>query len=98
MDQGHSKHEHHTPGYGIYIIIWLVLIGLTSITVTVAGIDFGMIALAIALFIAAIKSALVINIFMHIKFEEAIFKVFLLVSGMTLVVIFLLTFFDVYNR
>ena len=52
------------------------------------------ILLVIALFIAAIKSALVINIFMHIKFEEKIFKVFLALSGMTLLIIFILTFTD----
>ena len=48
----------------------------------------------IALTIAAVKSALVINIFMHIKFDEPIFKFFLIVSGLTLIVIFALTFFD----
>lgn len=90
--------NHHSTGYGTYILVWLALIALTSITVTVAGIDFGMVALAIAMFIAAVKSALVINIFMHIKYEEPIFKVFLLVSGFTIVVIFALTFLDVVNR
>ncbi|MCF8240790.1 MAG: cytochrome C oxidase subunit IV family protein [Melioribacteraceae bacterium] len=98
MQNDNSKHEHHVTGYGTYILVWLALIALTSITVTVSGIDFGMAALGIALFIAAIKSALVINIFMHIKFDEAIFKVFLLVSLFTLLVIFILTFFDVVNR
>lgn len=98
MQNDNSKHEHHVTGYGTYILVWLALIALTSITVTVSGIDFGMIALGIALFIAAVKSALVINIFMHIKFDEAIFKVFLLVSLFTLLVIFILTFFDVVNR
>jgi cytochrome c oxidase subunit 4 len=97
MDKENTNHS-HSHGYGLYILVWLGLLALTSITVTVAGIDFGQLALAIALFIAAVKSSLVINYFMHIKFEEAIFKVFLLVSGMTLLVIFILTFFDVVNR
>jgi cytochrome c oxidase subunit 4 len=94
MDQNKHSEHHHVTGYGVYILVWLVLIALTSITVTVAGIDFGMVALAVAMTIAAIKSALVINIFMHIKFDQPIFKVFLLVSGFTLIVIFVLTFFD----
>lgn len=95
-----EEHTNHSlsHGYGIYILVWLGLLALTSITVTVAGIDLGQLALAVALFIAAVKSSLVINYFMHIKFEEAIFKVFLLVSGLTLLVIFVLTFFDVVNR
>jgi len=70
------------------------LLAFTSITVSVAGISLGNYTLVIALFIAAIKSALVINIFMHIKFEEKIFKVFLALSGMTLLIIFILTFTD----
>ncbi len=98
MEKENTEHKGNSHGYGIYVLIWLGLIALTSITVTVAGVDFGMIALPIALLIAAIKSGLVINYFMHIKYEEPIFKVFILLSGMTLLVIFALTFFDVYNR
>ncbi len=87
-----SKQKH--PGYLTYVFVWLALLAFTSITVTVAGVSLGKYTLFIALAIAAIKSALVINIFMHIKFEEKIFKVFLALSGMTLLIIFVLTFFD----
>ena len=98
MEHDNTEHKETSHGYGIYVLVWLGLIALTSITVTVAGIDFGMIALPIAMTIAAIKSGLVINYFMHIKYEEPIFKVFILLSGMTLVVVFALTFVDVFNR
>lgn len=96
MEQEKSKHKEH--GYGIYVLVWLGLIALTSITVSIAGMNFGELALTIALLIAAIKSSLVINYFMHIKYEEPIFKVFLLLSGMTLFVIFVLTFSDLVYR
>ena len=94
----HSSDEQHHIGYGTYILVWVGLLALTSITVTVAGISLGAYTLFVALLIAAIKSSLVINIFMHIKFDEPIFKVFLLVSGFTLFVIFLLTFLDFIYR
>lgn len=93
----HNQNEHH-PGYGTYIFVWLGLVALTTITVTVAGMNLGNITLIVALAIAAIKSSLVVNIFMHIKYEELLFKVFLLVSGTTLLVIFILTFMDYTNR
>ena len=93
-----SEHKHHHVGYGTLILIWVALIALTSITVTVAGISLGAYTLLVALLIAAVKSSLVINIFMHIKFDEPIFKVFLLVSGFTLLVIFILTFSDFIYR
>jgi cytochrome c oxidase subunit 4 len=88
-----NKKNHITP-YSTYLIVWISLLAFTSITVSVAGINLGNYTLVVAMFIAAIKSALVINIFMHIKFEEKIFKVFLALSGMTLLVIFILTFTD----
>ncbi len=98
MEYQKDEHKVHHPGYGMYILVWMALLALTSITVAVAGIDLGAFTLFVALLIAAIKSGLVINIFMHIKFDEPIFKVFLSLSAFTLFVIFLLTFFDVIYR
>lgn len=92
-----ENHKNH-PGYSTYIFVWLALLAFTSITVTVAGINLGSYTMLVALGIAAIKSVLVINIFMHIKFEEKIFKVFLLLSLFTLIVIFILTSFDIIYR
>lgn len=89
-----SNDKHHITGYGTYVLVWVGLLALTSITVTVAGVNLGMYTLLVALGIAAVKSALVINIFMHIKFEEKIFKLFLFLSAATLLVIFILTFVD----
>ncbi|MBI5806785.1 MAG: cytochrome C oxidase subunit IV family protein [Ignavibacteriales bacterium] len=88
------EHTKKHPGYLTYVLVWMALLVFTSITVTIAGIDLGKYTLLIAMFIAAIKSSLVINVFMHIRFEEKIFKVFLLLSGMTLLIIFVLTFSD----
>ncbi|MDH7604658.1 MAG: cytochrome C oxidase subunit IV family protein [Melioribacter sp.] len=90
--------QHHKIEISTYIIVWLSLLAFTSITVTIAGISLGKYTLFIALLIAAIKSALVINIFMHIKFDEPIFKAFLALSSATLIIIFVLTFFDIIYR
>ncbi len=98
MQADNSNHEKHIVGYGVYIFVWLGLLALTTITVSVAGIDLGNYTLFVALSIAAIKSGLVIYYFMHIKFEESIFKVFLFISGITLVIIFILTAFDIIYR
>jgi cytochrome c oxidase subunit 4 len=89
--------QHHT-GYLTYVLVWLTLVAFTALTVTIAGVSLGKYTLLIALLIAAVKSSLVINIFMHIKFDEPIFKVFLGLSGFTLIVIFILTFIDFLYR
>ena len=91
MDNHNNKEEHHITSYFTYVIVWVGLLALTSITVTIAGISLGQYTLIVAMFIAAVKSYLVINIFMHIKFDQPIFKIFLLLSGLTLLVIFILT-------
>lgn len=97
MSNNH-QHAEHNISYTKYLLVWVSLIAFTSITVSIAGINLGNFTLAIALLIAAVKSSLVINIFMHIKFEDSIFKVFLIISGFTLFVIFALTFFDYFYR
>jgi cytochrome c oxidase subunit 4 len=88
----------HDPRYGINVIIWITLLSLTVITVAVAGIDLGNYTLFVAMLIAAIKSTFVINYFMHIKFEDLIFKIFLILVILVLAVIFVLTAFDVFLR
>ncbi len=93
-----KEHNSHLIPYGTYVLVWLSLVSLTVLTVTIAGVDFGRIALFIALFIAAVKSTLVINYFMHIKFDDAIFKFFLLVALVTLASIFILTATDIFFR
>jgi cytochrome c oxidase subunit 4 len=92
-----DKNKHHI-GYLTYILVWLALLAFTAMTVTIAGVSLGKYTLLIALLIAAVKSALVINIFMHIKFDEPIFKIFLGLSGFTLLIIFILTFVDFLYR
>lgn len=101
----HNEHENdgrilvaHDPTYGIHIKVWMVLVSLTIITVAVAGMDLGQYTLFVALLIAAIKSSLVVNIFMHIKFEDVLFKVFVVLVIATLAVILTLTGFDVFFR
>ena len=98
MEQNKSHEQEHSSGYGVYILVWLGLIALTSLTVTIAGFNLGSLTLFVALLIAAVKSTLVINIFMHIKYEDPLFKFFFIVSLLTLLVIFILTFVDYLSR
>ena len=91
MENSETK---HINGYGVYILVWVGLLALTSLTVSVAGVNLEQYTLFIALTIAAVKSYLVITIFMHIKFDDPIFKLFIIVSITTLFVIFVLTFVD----
>lgn len=88
----------HGSGYGTNIIVWLSLIGLTAITVTAAGINLGGLALVVAMVIATTKTALVMNYFMHVKYDSLVFKVFILVCVIIFLTMIVLTFFDLIYR
>jgi cytochrome c oxidase subunit 4 len=85
-------------GIPMLAVIWISLLALTSLTVAVAGIDLGKFTLLAAMAIAAIKSSLVINIFMRIKTDALIFRVFIGLALMTLFAIFVLTAMDLFFR
>ena len=88
----------HHPSYGINVLVWIGLLSLTGITIAVAGINLGSLALSVALIIASVKSMFVINFFMHVKFDSKIFRIFIGVCMITFIIMFILTFFDLTFR
>ncbi len=91
----HKDETHqHMHGYGIFILVWLGLLTLTGVTVAVAGINFGALTIATALTIAAIKSYLVLSIFMHLRIEQKVFRIFLLVALFFFIISIVLLFSD----
>lgn len=94
-----AVHAHvHMTGYGTYIMVWLGLVALTAVTVTVAGIHLGSLTLITALLIAAVKTSLVGYHFMHIKNDNAITKIFILVCIVIFLTFWILTFSDLSFR
>lgn len=89
-----SSEQMHRPQYGKYILVWMALLMLTVITVTVAGINFGVLTLATALTVASVKSYLVLTVFMHLKTEHITFKVFVGVALFFIIISFVLLFAD----
>ena len=94
MQNDIHEHEPHIIEYGQYIFIWLALLAFTGITVTIAGIDFGNWTIVFALTIASVKSWYVLNYFMHLKYEDNVFKAFIVVAGVTLLIFLVLIFTD----
>jgi cytochrome c oxidase subunit IV len=88
------EHQHNAVRYGRYMLIWLGLVALTGITVTCAGMNLGRWIIITALGIASVKSMLVLNIFMHLKFEDRIFRIFVAVAIATFMIFISMTFFD----
>ena len=85
-------------GYGKYIITWLTLLALTTITVVVAGLQLGALSVFTAVVIAGIKANIVLNYFMHLREERPVFKMMVFVSIGTFVIFIGLTFSDILFR
>jgi cytochrome c oxidase subunit 4 len=83
-----------------YVWVWVGLVILTGITVSVAGMNLGRWSVSVVLIIAAIKSGLVLNYFMHLKYEKRIKLFKWMIPGILAVLILFLglTFFDVAFR
>jgi len=82
----HNTAVNHKPTYGIYILVWLVLMMLTGATVAVAGINLGNITIVIVLTIAVIQAYLALTFFMRLEKENAMFKIFIGIALLFLVV------------
>lgn len=90
----HHEEDHHIVSYAANIKIWVVLLVLTWVTITVAYLDFGSMAVAVALVVASIKSAVVLAYYMHLKFDSKLLTVLLLVTVAVFSTFIILTFFD----
>jgi cytochrome c oxidase subunit IV len=88
----------HSTNYGTYVLVWLGLVVLTTLTVAIAGLNLSSLTVVVALAIATTKSLLVANYFMHVKSDSRVFKVFILVCIVIFLTMIILTFIDLIFR
>lgn len=92
-----EEHAHIVP-YKTFLIIWVALLFLTGTTIVVAQYNLGALNIWVALGIATLKAGLVVSVFMHMQYENRLFKLSLF-SALTILAIFIgFTFFDVLYR
>jgi cytochrome c oxidase subunit 4 len=85
--------------YKTYALVWMILVILTGMTLSVAGMDLGGWTVLIALAIAGTKSGLILNYFMHLRSERLlIFRVIIPLAMAVFLVFILLTFSDLAFR
>jgi cytochrome c oxidase subunit 4 len=88
----------HSINYGTYVLVWLGLVVLTTLTVAIAGLNLYSLTIIVAMAIATTKSLLVANYFMHVKSDSRVFKVFIVVCIVIFLTMIILTFFDLIFR
>jgi cytochrome c oxidase subunit 4 len=93
-----TEEQAHIISYKTFLIVWVALLILTGTTITVAQYDLGALNIWAALGIATLKSGLVVAVFMHMKYENRLFKLSLL-TALTMLAFFIgFIFFDVLYR
>ena len=89
-----SDTTHHIVPYRTYGLILLLLLVLTATSVAVTQIELTRWATIVALLLASTKSAFVLAVFMHLKFDQTIYKVMVIFIILVMTALIVLTFFD----
>jgi len=89
-----SDSNHHIVSYRTYGLILLLLITLTTISVAITQIELTRWATPVALLIAAAKTSFVLAVFMHLKFDQKIFRIMAILIFLLVFVVIIITFLD----
>ena len=89
-----SDTKHHIVSYRTYGLILLLLLVLTATSVAVTQIELSRWATLAALLLASTKSTLVLAVFMHLKFDQRVYKVMAIFVVLVITAVIVLTFFD----
>ena len=89
-----SENNHHIVPYRTYGLILVLLLILTGISVAVTQIELSRWSTLVALLLACTKSAFVLAVFMHLKFDQRIYKVMVGFIMLVMLAVIVLTFFD----
>lgn len=93
-----SEHKNHISSYKSHVVVLLSLILLTILTVTITSVHLGPFNTAAALVIASVKAGIVLLYFMHLKFDEKIYRFMVALVLAIYVVVIVITFFDYLYR
>ncbi len=101
-DQNQAHHGHHITPIATYAKILGLLVILTILTVAVArpvsGFDAGILNAGIAFLIASVKAAMVLAIFMGLKYDKKIHLAIFISAVFFLIVMFTFSVLDIYTR
>ena len=86
--------HHHVVPYRTYGLILLLLLVLTGVSVAVTQIELTRWATPVALLLATAKSSFVLAIFMHLKFENRMFRIFVGIMAFVFISFMAILFFD----
>ena len=74
LDTGQHDHEAEHLSDNRYVVIALILAAITALEVVASYVDLGPVFIPLLLFLMAVKFLTVVLYFMHLKFDNKIFK------------------------
>ena len=89
-----SENTHHIVPYRTYGLILVLLLILTGTSVAITQIELSRWATLAAMLLASTKSAFVLAVFMHLKFDQRIYKAMVIFIILVMAAVIVLTFFD----
>jgi cytochrome c oxidase subunit 4 len=93
-----DNEKNHIIPYRTFLLVLAGLITLTLTSVSVTQISLGAVTVAIALFIAVVKSTFVLRVFMHLKFENRIFSFAVIAVFLIIALVIFITLLDYLYR
>lgn len=95
---GNNNSHHHITPFKVYMNVAIALFVLTILTVVFHQMHLGALAAPVAFLIAAIKAALVMLYFMHLKYEGAMNRVIFGTGFFFLLLLFAFSAMDIWTR
>lgn len=93
-----SENKTHISSYGSHLFVLACLIALTIVTVAITSVQLGAFNTTAAMIIASTKAAIVLLYFMHLKFDDKIFRFMVTLVLVIYAVVIIITFFDYLYR
>ena len=93
-----SENNTHISSYGAHLFVLGILIALTFLTVAITSVQLGAFNTTAAMIIASTKAAIVLLYFMHLKFDDKIFRFMVTLVLAIYAVVIVITFFDYLYR
>ncbi len=87
----------HVVPMRVLLAVFVVLLGLTFVTVAATWFDSGNWALVIAMGIATIKASLVALYFMHLRYDQPFYAIVLLTALLFLAIFLSITLLDTFQ-
>jgi cytochrome c oxidase subunit 4 len=89
-----EEKKHHISSFNSLLMVLIGLFIMTGISVMITEIHFSTFSVGVALLLASIKGYLVLTYFMHLKYDEPIFRIMVFLILLLFAIVIGITFID----